>query len=589
LSAARWTRAWASPFSASPAFRRRKELASLATPAWRPWLPRPLLLPALLALALTAASFFAQWRIDFNIADEGFLWYGAIATAHGQVPLRDFLSYDPGRYYWAAAWAQLFGDGILALRLSAAIFQALGLLLGLLAARRAVTRPWWLAIVGTLLLVWMIPRHKVFEPCVAMAAVWVGVRLLEHPSRGRHFAAGLLAGLAAFFGKNLGLYCLAAMLCLALVAHASAADPQASAAPAGAPAGPSGRPNGRPAGWPAPRSLPTARPRLRQRLAALAAGLFTGLLPLLAMFCIPGFFASFVESCFFFLRLGRTNFAEPIPWPWLAFVPGLDLGERMQQLSLALSFLLLIIGTTAALAVGWKNLRRDGRPPALLLAGGIVGAFFLHHAFARADSFHLGQSVHPLLLAALALPSGGRSRERRLSLGPSWGATLIATLFLFSTLFTAIPEAPLFHKLAPDNPAERFVPFDLAGDHIYVRQHAARVLAALRQEFSQEVPLSEPVLFATHFAGLYPFLGRRSPVWEIYPIWPGQGRRDERMLRELQENHVRWALIGAYRKQGGEKLSLAQTHPQVWSYLMRDFVRVPSRDLPRRFLLLHKP
>jgi hypothetical protein len=576
-------------FLGSLAFQRRKQLASLTTPAASsPKLQRPLLLPALLALGLTAAVFFAQWRIDFNIADEGFLWYGAIAAAHGQVPLRDFFSYDPGRYYWAAAWAQPFGDGILALRLSAAIFQALGLFLGLLAARRAVSRPWWLAIVGTLFLVWMIPRHKLFEPCIAMAAVWVGARLLEHPSRGRHFAAGLLAGLAAFFGKNLGLYCLAAMLCLALVAQAAAADPHGSAAPAGAP-GPHDRPDRRPAGWPAPRNPPAEWPLLRQRLAAFAAGLLAGLLPLLAMFCIPGFFASFVESCLFFLHLGRTNFPEPIPWPWLAFVPGLDPGERVQQLSLGLSFLLLIVGTTAALAVGWKRLRRDGRPPALLLAGGVVGAFFLHHAFARADPFHLGQSIHPLLLAALALPARDRSPGRRFSLRISWGATPIATLVLFSTLFTAIPEAPLFQKLTPDSPAARFVPFDLAGDHIYVRQHAARVLNALRREFSQEVPLSEPVLFATHFTGLYPLLGRRSPVWEIYPIWPGQGERDERMLRELQEHHVRWALIGAYRKQGGEELSLAQTHPKVWSYLMQEFVRVPSRDLPRRFLVLHKP
>src|SRR5579885_871162 len=57
----------------------------------------PVLWTALLALALTATLFLFQFRIDWNPSDEGFLWYGAVRTAHGGVPLRDFRSYDPGR------------------------------------------------------------------------------------------------------------------------------------------------------------------------------------------------------------------------------------------------------------------------------------------------------------------------------------------------------------------------------------------------------------------------------------------------------------------------------------------------------------
>jgi hypothetical protein len=87
-----------------------------------------------LALGTVAALFALQGRIDFSIDEEGFLWYGAVATAHGAVPLRDFYSYDPGRYYWAAAWSPLLGDGILGLRISTAAFASLGLFCGLLTA-----------------------------------------------------------------------------------------------------------------------------------------------------------------------------------------------------------------------------------------------------------------------------------------------------------------------------------------------------------------------------------------------------------------------------------------------------------------------
>jgi hypothetical protein len=597
--------------------------------AWWHRLARSPLLPALLALALTAAACFAQWRIDFNIADEGFLWYGAIATAHGQVPLRDFMSYDPGRYYWAAAWAPLFGDGILALRASTAIFQALGIFFGLLAARRAIDRPWLLALAGAVLLIWMIPRHKVFEPSVAMAAVWVGARLLERPSAGRHFAAGVLAGLAVLMGKNLGLYCLAAMTVLALIARAGGGAGEAAEARGSGevPAEPPGEApvplppatEGLPRtpvleaplpGAQAPRAqvpgpqapvpevpVPGApasaapgafrRRALLRDLAAFAAGLLAGLLPLLVLCCVPGFLASYVESCLFFLRLGRTNFPEPLPWPWLAFAPGLDAGERAQQLSLGLSFVLLVAGTAAVLAAGcrrwWRGAAFGRRPAALLLSGGVVGLFFLHHAFARADVFHLGQSVPPLLLAALALPAGAASPA-----GRRWRAAMVVGPVAVCTLLTPLPEAPLFHLLSAARPSEKFVPFDLAGDRICLRRHAVRVLGAVRDVFTTQVPSDEPALFATHFAGLYPFLGRRSPVWEVYPIWPGLGGRDERMLRELEVNDVRWALIGAYAMQGGEELTLAETHPKTWSYLMREFERLPAGELPRRFLLLHR-
>ena len=516
----------------------------------------PVLWTALLAFALTAALFLVQYRIDWNPSDEGFLWYGAIKTAHGGVPLRDFRSYDPGRYYWAAAWAKLFGDGILALRLSTAIFQALGLLCGLLAARRAVKNRIGLVLVGILLLVWMSPRHKLFEPAMAMAAVLVAVRLLEKTSLRRCFEAGVLVGLAALLGKNHGLYCAAAMLCLLAFVHFRI-DP--------------------------------GRPDLRgfaRRLAAWGGGVAAGFAPLLALLPLPGFFASYTDSFRFFLLQGKTNYPEPFPWPWLILRAKLDPdGGKLDALGrlelTAFGTILLLVPVFfigAAFLMAGTQRENLGRR-VLLLAGATVGLFYAHHMYSRTDFFHLTQSLHPVLLGVLALPLAV-SRPR---LAVAW----LVPALVAATLLTAVPQMPLYHRLTA-GPEAPFVPYSLRGDRIFIPFRQAEVLEAVRRNLETRVPKGEPVLFAAHIPGYYPAFDRESPVWDTYPMWPGIGGLDERMLGELKRKNVRWALVATYPMPGSEELRFQNSYPKVWDYLMESFDRVRPQDLPRRLWLLRK-
>ena len=159
-----------------------------------------------IAVVLAGCSFAWQGRVGFNLADEGFLWYGVERTAAGEVPLRDFQSYDPGRYYWCAAGRFIFGRELLAVRGSEAVAEVIGLWLGLLAATR-LTRRWLaLGVIGLMLTVWIFPSHKMFDHVLLLAGLWMTTRMVESPSARRILVAGAFAGLCVFFGRNHALY-----------------------------------------------------------------------------------------------------------------------------------------------------------------------------------------------------------------------------------------------------------------------------------------------------------------------------------------------------------------------------------------------
>jgi hypothetical protein len=508
---------------------------------------------------LVAGLLLAQLRIDFTFNEEGFLWYGAVAVAHGAVPLRDFYSYDPGRYGWAAAWTPLVGEGLLGLRISTAVFAALGLFCGLLAARRAVTSRLVLAAVGVVLTLWLLPRNKLFEPAITMAAVLAAVALIERPTARRHCIAGALVGFGVFMGKNHGLYLGVAFFALILLLHL--------------------RGSGR------------GLRRLAGRLGAWTVGILLGAAPLLAMLAlVPGFLRSYLDSMLFFVHEGRTNFPLPVPWPWRFQYSGLTPWAAAQTFGISFCFLLtaafFIAGAIAVLCLSGPRLRRH----ALFAAAVVVGSVYTHHAFSRADLAHLAPSIPPLLLGLVALPraAGAAAANPAVRAGrwTRWlAAASVALVLCGITAATAVPAQPFFRVLS----GRPSVAAQVAGETLYLRPPTAGLLAWARIAAAR-IPPGAPILMAPNLPGLYPFLGRTSPVYDIYPLWPAAGPLDRRMVDELRRHDVAWVILTDATVDRQEELTFANTHPQTWAYLQANFHRVDALDPqnPARCALLQR-
>lgn len=499
---------------------------------------------AALACVPATAWFLVDGHLKIDLSDEGFLWYGTRALRDGLVPMRDFQAYDPGRYAWTAAWSFVLGEDLVALRLGCVLFGCLGVLAGLLAARRLSSHPLFLACVALTLGVWMAPRYKVFEAGIALVSVWAGTWLLEKPSLARHFWIGILGGIAAFFGRNHGAY--------HLLAFAALIGWEAYGAGAGT----------------------TAR-----RVLAWIAGIGLGYLPQIVLWvCVDGYFDAWIESLALILQKG-TNLPVPVPWPWIS--PGdWPFWPRASMFAIGCFFLAFpLFFVLAGLRI--SSLRRAGlaKNP-LLIAAACLVAPYSHFVFSRADVVHLTHGAPVLVLGLLAL---GHSFPRAPAITRALHApALLAASLLATLLWTSCAvQVAMF----PD----RFETVEVGGREMRVDRYDARVLAGARKLASDLARPDEPVFFAPNQPLLYPFTRRRSPTRQIYFIHPATPEEEADLVREIESSGVRWAMIRDYALDGRDDLRFANTHPSVARYLHENFAPVRIEELPPDEFVVRRP
>jgi hypothetical protein len=203
--------------------------------------------------------------------------------------------------------------------------------------------------------------------------------------------------------------------------------------------------------------------------------------------------------------------------------------------------------------MAWRLRDRDFRAsfPAPVLAGLFLSVPYAHYAYSRADPLHLAISILPALAAALALALQA----------PRWRSALLSTAFAYSLIVTAHmhPGYYFLRGFLTERTA-------VGGDRLLLRPRVAA-----------EVRAMQTVARAAHgqfFAGpylpaAYAIAGRRSPVWEIYMLFPSSPARQQAEIMRLQRAGVRHALIVDARADGRADLGLSQTHPLLFAYLRK--------------------
>lgn len=489
-----------------------------------------------LAIFVVTALFIWQGSTGFNLWDEGFLWYGAQRVMLGEVPVRDFMSYDPGRYYWSATLMSLWGNNsIMTLRGAVAIFQALGLFVGLLLIARATKKQSFLYLLlsAVTLAVWMFPRHKLFDISLSIFLIGVLTFLVQNPSIRRHFLTGLCVGLVATFGRNHGVYAVAgslAVMCWLSIKR-------------------------------------TEGPELFKGFAYWALGVATGYAPILIMaLLVPGFAIGFWDSIRFMFEMKATNIPLPIPWPWRLNFNSMSPGDAVRGVLIGLFFISAVVfGVLTITWAVWQKMHSKQVSPALVAAASLTLPY-AHYAYSRADVGHLALGIFPLLVGCLVLLAAQSAKIK-------WSLALI--------LCTA--SLWVMHVVHPGwqwHTSKQCVNVEISGNNLQVDPGTANDVELLRALSKQYAPDGQAFIATPFWPGAYALLERKSPMWEIYALLPVSQSFERAEIDRIRKAKPGFAMVYDLPLDGRDELRFKNTHPLIYQYILDNFEPLPNPPNP---------
>lgn len=498
------------------------------------------MLAILVGTLLTAAWIACTWRYGFDLADEGYYWYGAQRLLHGDMPMRDFMAYDIGRYAWTAAlMRQLGDDGIFGARMGAGLYQLLTVPVGVLVALRAASgqhgqlgnlgKIILAAMVTALLNLWVYPYYKVFDYGTSILIVAMLVLMMTSQRARSWFAAGLILGVAAMMGRNHGVYGAFAALLLAAFLLLKQE-----------------------------RRAVLAKPML-----AFVAGTIIGFSPTFVMAAlIDGFAAGFIESLRELVRSGATNLSLPVPWPWnfsKAHLRWLDWGTGVTK---GLAFIaILVVPIAAILALVRRPLAQFRPVHIVILCASFAGIAYAHYAYSRADLTHLALSIAPLILAlpSIAVLAGH--------------PIVMSTALLGVSILVLAPEVPYLAQPLSRTPSTTAT---INGTDIYVPNWINARLQSAKQVFATVPGARDNFLAIPDSPGLYAIYKQKMQIWEIYSLWPRDPSFERSELSRLQVNAPKVIFLSNQALDGRPELRYSSTHPILYQWIVDNYRLDPA-------------
>jgi hypothetical protein len=481
-----------------------------------------------------------------NLADEGFLWYGAQRVLHGEIPIKDFQSYDPGRYYFVSLFMQLRANtGLLSVHIALAAVQAVGLLVAILLvakslpAGKRMPSAIYLLLSALTIVAWMYPRHKLFDLTISVVFIATIAWFACKPTTLRYFLTGAVIGFAAVFGRNHGVYGLFASLCAIVVIKCAGGQ----------------------------------RHTWLTSLSAFMGGIVIGFAPVL-LYCAYNheFAEAFWRSIVRIINHGSTNLALPIPWPWTVDFEALPVTEALRQFAIGCFFLALVV---FPLVAGFALCRLrvwSGISKAVLLACLCLSLPYGHYAFSRADVGHLAHGIFPMLIGSMVVAA-------QLKPGFKWAVIAILTA-------ASVGAMHAYHPALNYTTIDALERLRTQEDILLLDAPTSELVKVAQHLTEAHVPESDEVLFLPRWPGLYAILRRKSPIHEIYALLPADEQQQQSEVRRLENSKPALVLLDPSHIDADPRRRFEYTHPALYRWIENNYtdIEVPGHPHLKAFI-----
>lgn len=128
--------------------------------------------------------------------------------------------------------------------------------------------------------------------------------------------------------------------------------------------------------------------------------------------------------------------------------------------------------------------------------------------------------------------------------------------------------------------SKQCVNVDISGKYLQVDPNTASDIALLHQLTDQFAPDGRSFIATPFWPGAYALLERRSPMWEIYALFPRTGAFEKKEIERIKASDPGFAFIFDLPLDGRDELRFKNTHPLIYQFILNNFELVPNSHNP---------
>ena len=154
-----------------------------------------------------------------------------------------------------------------------------------------------------------------------------------------------------------------------------------------------------------------------------------------------------------------------------------------------------------------------------------------------------------------------------------WSLALILCTASLLTTFTALPGWAC-------RASKPCVNVEISGSNMLLRPDTAsdvRLLYKLAEHYARD---GRSFIATPYWPGAYALLERKSPMQEIYALWPRSQSFEQAEIERIKAADPGFALVFDFPLDGRDDLRFKNTHPLIHRYILDHFEKIPASPNP---------